>query len=112
MNRHEVKFESDANLLNGWLYKLSNESDPAPAVIWHHGDGDNEASSPDELAAAFNDKGFIVFAPVRRFHDSTLGPPADPNEPADCWAQTAGKANATSSGRTRKAGTFGRCRTE
>ncbi len=37
MNRHVVKFESDANVLNGWLYKLSNESDPAPAVIWNHG---------------------------------------------------------------------------
>jgi dienelactone hydrolase len=81
MNRHDVKFESDANVLNGWLYKLSNESDPAPAVIWNHGDGKGEASPPDELAAAFNEKGFVVFAPVRRFQDSELGAPADGNKP-------------------------------
>ena len=63
-----VEFESDGNILKAWLRKPDKGKGPFAALIWNHGDGDleNEVSLPTTLVKAFNDRGFVVLAPIRR----------------------------------------------
>src|SRR5947207_7803664 len=74
-----VQFESEGRSLRGWLFKPEgkNLSGPFPAVIWNHG-SDPTVHPPLALAKTYNDAGFVVFYPVRRYHHpSTAGKTID-----------------------------------
>jgi dienelactone hydrolase len=64
-----VEFQSDGRTLKGWIFKPEgpNLKGPFPAVIWNHG-SDDEVHVPPALSRTYNDRGFVIFYPVRRYH--------------------------------------------
>ena len=64
-----ISFESDGQTLKGVVYVPSGDG-PFPAIIWNHGeanaDSPSEMNSQPELAAFYNEHGFVFFHPYRR----------------------------------------------
>ena len=64
-----ISFESDGQTLQGVVYVPPGDG-PFPAIIWNHGeanaDNPSEMNSQPELAAFYNEHGFVFFHPYRR----------------------------------------------
>jgi dienelactone hydrolase len=56
--------------LKGWIYFKEGEANKdKPVIVYNHGHNDTR-SEPCALAKYFVDKGFVVFAPLRRGHSA------------------------------------------
>jgi carboxymethylenebutenolidase len=66
-----VSYRSGGFTLKGEIYKPKGAG-PFPAVIWNHGSNKMPGPQP-ELAAFFNSKRFVFFAPLRHGHGGLPG---------------------------------------
>jgi dienelactone hydrolase len=74
--RLSVAFPSEGRTLKGWVYRPAGADAKGrfPAVIWNHG-SNPMVNPPEPLARLYTDHGFVVFYPVRRYHEpSSPGP--------------------------------------
>jgi dienelactone hydrolase len=66
--------------LKGWLYYEDGKKQKnAPVIIYNHGHNDTR-SEPCKFAKYFVERGFVVFAPLRRGHSAKT-----PDNPPDNW---------------------------
>jgi dienelactone hydrolase len=70
----KVTFESDGNVLVGYLYAPEGAG-PWPALMWNHGSEKHPGEGPQfgTVASVFVPAGYVVFAPERRGHGESEG---------------------------------------
>lgn len=75
----DLRANSDGLLrLKGWLYYKTGSVKNAPVIVYNHGH-DEERSEPCAIARFFVNRGFVVFAPLRRGHHARTPSPEPPH---------------------------------